>query len=339
MARSLKWAFSAVVKEAKESVVKPVWLLSAILVGVGITFGFAQYVSFFQPSSSFQPLLTATPSASGLRRDVLPRPVNVPAPETEIEYKSYNLPSSSVHVLWIPAKHVVTPVLVDGLETVETIARKEGAIAVLNGGFFDPENQKSTSFVTVQGKLVADPRLNERLVNNPALAPYLGKILNRSELRRYQCGEKVESAIVRHREPPLTNCQLIDALGGGPQLLPQNTALAEGFIAFDSDRLIRDAIGRNEPNARTAIGRTVNGNSVWVMIAQKPNSPASGMSLEALTKFMQTLDRGINLAMNLDGGSSSSLYYNGKAFYGKVDEAGKPVKRPVKSVLVIRPNR
>jgi exopolysaccharide biosynthesis protein len=40
--------------------------------------------------------------------------------------------------------------------------------------------------------------------------------------------------------------------------------------------------------------------------------------------------------MNLDGGSSSSFYYKGKTFYGKVNENGNPIKRPVKSALLIQ---
>jgi exopolysaccharide biosynthesis protein len=43
-------------------------------------------------------------------------------------------------------------------------------------------------------------------------------------------------------------------------------------------------------------------------------------------------------AMNLDGGSSASLYYNGRAIYGRVDQAGKKIIRPIKSILsVIKP--
>lgn len=323
------------VKKARD-VVK-IFGLVVVVVGIGVGLRLAQHASFFEPSS------TATPSAPGLPSNKPKQwpSSGIPALKTEIKYKAYNLPSSIVHVLWIPARSqfVVTPVLVDGVETVETIAQKQGAIAALNGGFFDPENQQSTSFVTVQGKLVADPRLNKRLVSNPDLAPYLDKIFDRSEFRRYQCGEAIKYAIVRHHEPPLTNCQLIDALGGGPQLLYQDTALAEGFSAYRNGKLIRDSLGRRDPNARTAIGLTANGDVVGVMVAQKPNSLESGMSLEALTKFLQTLKISISLALNLDGGSSSSLYYGGNTFYGKLDRADKPVIRSVKSVLLVKMNR
>ena len=216
------------------------------------------------------------------------------------------------------------------VNTVEEFAHKHRSIAIINGGFFDPSNQKTTSVVVIQGKLVADPKQNERLVNNPDLKPYLGKILNRTEFRRYLCGQTFRYDITRHSEPTPTGCQLIDALGGGPTILPELTLEQEGFL----DKVNRrDALGSNQPNARTAVGITHHGSIVLVMVAQKSNA-GGGMSLPELANFMKTL--GVEKAMNLDGGSSSSLYYKGKSFYGKVDEDGHPVKRSVKSVLLVQ---
>jgi exopolysaccharide biosynthesis protein len=57
------------------------------------------------------------------------------------------------------------------------------------------------------------------------------------------------------------------------------------------------------------VGITRDGSIVLVMVAQKPKNPTqSGMSLPlpALADFMKSL--GAQKAMNLDGGSSSSLY-------------------------------
>lgn len=57
------------------------------------------------------------------------------------------------------------------------------------------------------------------------------------------------------------------------------------------------------------MGITRDGSIVLVMVAQKPKNPTqSGMSLPlpALADFMKSL--GAQKAMNLDGGSSSSLY-------------------------------
>lgn len=58
------------------------------------------------------------------------------------------------------------------------------------------------------------------------------------------------------------------------------------------------------------------------------------MSLPELAKFMQTL--GIETAMNLDGGGSSALYYQGKTFSGKISSKGERIHRPVKSVLLVK---
>lgn len=255
----------------------------------------------------------------------------------EIQYNSYSLEQSIVHTLLIPASShfSVTPALSPELDTLESFAQKHQAIGAINGGFFDPENGKSTSIVIVQGQQVADPRTNERLMNNSNLAPYLPKILNRSEFRRYRCGGSIRYDITLHVTPTPTGCQLVEALGGGPSLLPL-ASVEEGFLDIANGQVIRDALGNNQPNARSAVGITRDRSIIFVMVAQKPESPTkSGLSLQALADFMKTL--GVEKALNLDGGSSSALYYNGKMFYGKVDKKSKQVKRPVKSVLLIQP--
>ncbi|MFB2894549.1 phosphodiester glycosidase family protein [Aerosakkonemataceae cyanobacterium BLCC-F50] len=256
--------------------------------------------------------------------------------QPEIEYKSYTLPRAVVHTLLIPktSRFSVKPVVSPTLKLLENIATKHQAFAAINGGFFDPVNQKTTSIVIREGALIADPKLNERFINNPKNAPYLDKMLARSELRRYICGATIRYDITLRNEAIPDSCRLIDALGGGPSLLPELNLVPEGFADVANGKVIRDALGSNQLNARTAVGITVDGSLLWVMVAQKPETPTtSGMSLPELAKFMKSL--GVEKAMNLDGGSSSSFYYKGQAFYGKVDSKGNWVKRPVKSVLLV----
>lgn len=259
--------------------------------------------------------------------------VPVAQPNPTITYKTYALPHSMVHVLTIPvgSGYMVTPIVAQTLASVEDLAQRPGTIAVINGGFFDPQNAKSTSYVVTQGRQTADPQQNERLINNPDLAAYMDKILNRSEFRQYRCGALITYDITLHQSPVPPGCELINALGAGPQLLPQSTAVAEGFIDNANGR---DALGSQSPNARSAVGMTQTGTIVWVMAAQKPESPTgSGLTLSELTEFMRSLS--VARAMNLDGGSSTALYYQGKTIYGKLDAAGKPVKRAVKSALLV----
>lgn len=260
-----------------------------------------------------------------------------PSPAADIQYNSYTRSHSVVHTLLIPgnSRFSVIPDVSPELSTLESFAQKHQAIAAINGGFFDPQNQKSTAYVVRQGVLVADPRNNERLMDNPNLAPYLEKILNRTEFRQYRCGATVRYDIALHSEPAPTGCYLVEALGGGPRLLPELTSLQEGFLDFDNGLVIRDPLNSAQPNARSAVGITGDGSILLVMVAQKPLSPkTSGMSLTALADFMKTL--GVEKAMNLDGGSSSSFYYKGKTFYGKVNDQGHQLKRPVLSVLLVK---
>lgn len=263
-------------------------------------------------------------------------PTVASSPPKTIRYFERTLPQSIAHILLIPAnsRFLVTPALSQKVATVEEFTQKHRAIAILNAGFFDPTNQKSTSYIVIQGKLIANPKENERLVNNPNLKPYLSQIFNRTEFRRYLCGQIIRYSIALHSQSPPAGCQLVDAIGAGPRLLPELTLVKEGFVDNANKR---DALGSNQPNARTAVGITRDGSVVLVMVAQKPSVSAnSGVSLAALADLMKTL--GADKAMNLDGGSSSSLYYNGKTFYGKVDLEGNPIKRPVKSVLLVQEN-
>lgn len=257
-----------------------------------------------------------------------------PMPTPELRYQIHNLPQAVVHSLEIPRNYQVKMAIANELQTLPRFAANQRITALLNGGFFDPQNQLSTSFVISQGQLVADPRQNPRLMGNPQLATYLDKILNRSELRLYTCGQNKRYAITNHNQPIPAECQLTESIGGGPQLLPELTAREEAFFETANGTVVRDAIGLNQPNARTAVGIKANGDLVWVMVAQKPENPRnSGLSLPDLAKFMTQL--GVVQALNLDGGSSSSFYYQGQTFYGKVNPEGDRIQRAVKSVLVL----
>jgi len=289
-------------------------------------------------------------------------------PTPELVYQVQTLPQAVVYSLEIPQNYFpsINIAVANELQTLPRFAASSSTpisppgaiapalnpvIAILNGGFFDPQNQLSTSFVTTQGQVVADPRQNPRLMENPQLTSYLARILDRSELRLYICNPNNSNSnssqannptkhyqITNHSQPSPTNCQITEAVGGGPQLLPVLTAREEGFFETENGVVVRDAIGLNQPNARTAVGIKANGNLVWVMVAQKSENPRnSGLSLPDLAKFMQQM--GVIQALNLDGGSSSSFYYRGQTFYGKVNGEGDRIQRAVKSVLVLQENR
>jgi Phosphodiester glycosidase len=271
---------------------------------------------------------------TGCSSPVSPAATALPTVPPTLDYHVDRLPTAVVHRLTIPAgdAFVITPIVSNRLATVEEFAQQTQAIAVINGGFFDPANQLSTSHILRQGQPIADPQQNDRLMQNPELSPYLTQILNRSEFRRYQCGSEQRYDITPHNAPPPTGCQLVDALGAGPRLLPESTLEAEGFWAQLPGSAVRDPLGRDQPNARSAVGIQKDGSVVWVMVGQERDRP--GLSLPALADYLTRL--GVEQALNLDGGSSASIVYKGQPHYGRLDATGKPVRRSVKSVLILK---
>lgn len=76
-------------------------------------------------------------------------------------------------------------IVADDLMTTREVHKKADAVLTINGGFFDPQNKKTVSYVTNDGHMMADPLFNENLLADPILRKNLDKILNRSEFRVY----------------------------------------------------------------------------------------------------------------------------------------------------------
>ncbi len=251
-----------------------------------------------------------------------------------ISYQTYSQPHSVIHIITIPhdSNYEIIPTATSELATLKKFVMQNDAIAAINGGFFDPKNQQTTSYILQQGKVLADPRNNIGLIENLKIQPYLGKILNRSEFRTYLCGKDLQYDIALHSDPIPLGCQLQDALGAGPKILPLETSIQEGFVAYKNGKLVRNAIGTTFRNARSAIAITKNQDVLLIMVAQRAHKN-SGMSLSELANFLSKL--GVVKAMNLDGGSSSAISYQGQIIYGRLDRHGNEVKRSLKSVLLV----
>ena len=252
----------------------------------------------------------------------------------EISYQAYPQPNSIVHIITIPegSNYDITPTATSELATLKKFVIQSNAIAAINGGFFDPKNKLTTSYILQQGVVLADPRRNIGLITNRNIQPYLGKILNRSEFRSYICGKNVHYDIALHSDPIPLGCQLQDALGAGPKILPIETSVQEGFVAYKDGKLVRNAIGTTSRNARSAIAITKNQDILLVMVEQRSYKD-SGMSLSELANFLSTL--GVVRAMNLDGGSSSAISYQDRIIYGRLNRDNNKVKRSLKSVLLV----
>jgi hypothetical protein len=249
----------------------------------------------------------------------------------------------TVHVAHIPISQgwAIVPAVSESLQPLPQFVQAEVGstmqpVAAINAGFFDPQNQLTTSHIVVGGESVADPQDNERLMQNPDLTVHLPQILNRSEFRRYRCPTGDRYAIAQHLELAPPDCVLIDAVGAGPRILPDLALAAEAFLTVDEGGTMRDALGSSGRNARSAIALLPNGDVLLAMAAQQSEAPTqSGISLEEMATFLASL--GAADALNLDGGSSAGLWIEGQAIYGRVNGAGDRIERPIKSVLLVVP--
>jgi hypothetical protein len=289
------------------------------------------------------------------------------APSTDLLFVDRRIPEGRLLAVKIPAGSLywVVPALSASGQVydVADFAKKHNALSVMNAGYFDPNNRQTTSFVLTPSQGVADPRQNKRLMESKTLQPYLKQILNRSEWRVLICSEgKTAYQIALAQDPLPTGCRLVARVGGGPRLLPEEGKLTDRFKteAFvdgpkenkgtenqDKANYSRDPIGVDQPNARSAVGLTEAGDVWLVMVAQEGDSKKSdsnklettknkrGVSLSRLANLMK--DLGVKSALNLDGGTSSQLWYKGQHYIGKVRPDGEPVTRKVKSVLMVVP--
>lgn len=289
--------------------------------------------------------------------------------EEDVVFEIHRLERAQMYLLRIPAgaAFYVEPVVSDGLAKLPVFAQEPDVVAVLNGGFFDPKNQQTASHVIANGKVLLDPNQNLDLITNTNVASYMAQILNRSEFRRYDCGGAERYGIDFHNGLVPAGCDRLDALGAGPQLLPTMTHQQEAFWDVVDGKVLRNPIGMTFPNARSAIGIEADGTVMLAMAAQLPPPavPASlptakpiadgqpipvtlppqnqvpeappwrsGVTLEEMANFLKS--QGAVEALNLDGGSSSAMYYNRRTYYGRLNKEGQTVQRSIKSALVVR---
>ncbi len=187
------------------------------------------------------------------------------------------------------------------------IARKEKALAAINGGFFNLSNGESTSYVVINGKPQCEPKHNKALVENPTLKPYLETIFNRSELRILENKEGQRKArIMPHNTAIPDGWTLIHSLQAGPMLIPTLTESEEAFVRKTDAGKIIDSIGSHKRAARTAVGVTHDNHILFFCVANKGQEEfSSGITLAELAKTMA--DLGCAQAINLDGGTSTTM--------------------------------
>ena len=233
---------------------------------------------------------------------------------------------NGIYIIKLSKNVLLEPYVTEGVKTNKEVFKNNNFILSMNAGYFDTVNKQTTSYVVIDGETVLDPTDNKNLINNPKLHAGMDKILNRSELRYLACPLENKYVIQKHFEPVEEGCTILNSIQAGPQLLPKMDMEAEFFITKnEKGEITRDAIGMNRIVPRIAVGIS-DDNSLYIFVATKKHP----MSMPQFAQYIS--DRGINNAINFDGGGSVSLNYKDLDIFSE----HKNARRQVKSFLVVK---
>lgn len=117
---------------------------------------------------------------------------------------------------------------------------------------------------------------------------------------------------------------------GAYNILSFGPALIEhGSISVDKNEEVGKSMASNP---RTAIGIIDNLHYVLVVSDGRTNA-SEGLSLYELAEFMESL--GVTTAYNLDGGGSSTMYFNGRVVNNPTTNGNKVSERSVSDIVYI----
>ena len=188
-------------------------------------------------------------------------------------------------------------------EKTSEIAEDVNAILAVNGDFYGAQE---SGYVIRNGVLYRDTAAEDR-----------------QDLVIYEDGsfEVVE-------ESEITAQELLDK--GAWQVLSFGPGLVEdGEIAVSENEEVGKAMASNP---RTALGVTDDGHYLFV-VSDGRTSESEGLSLYEMAEFMQSL--GAVTAYNLDGGGSSTMYFNGEVVNNPTTSGRSIKERSVSDIVYI----
>jgi len=115
----------------------------------------------------------------------------------------------------------------------------------------------------------------------------------------------------------------VSAVGGAPMLIENGKI----DISVAQDK-VRADISRSE-RSRTAVGLTKSGVLLLAVVKEMESAGYGGVTLTVLSELL--LDEGAQIAMNLDGGGSSTIVVAGESL-----NIAESLQRPVSNVIVLR---
>lgn len=182
-------------------------------------------------------------------------------------------------------------------ETVSNIAKDNDAVAAINaGGFHDPNGTGTGrlpyGFIMQDGNYV------------------IGKDVGLDEAVDFVGFTKQGNLIAgTYTKTELADMDAAEGITFGPPLI------------VDGQKMITDGDGGWGIGPRTAIGQKKDGTVIFLVIDGRQPGYSTGATLRDVQDVLY--EEGCYIAANLDGGSSTTLYYNGKVVNKPADLLGE----------------
>lgn len=182
-------------------------------------------------------------------------------------------------------------------DTTSNIAKMNGAVAAINGGGFHDPNGTGTGrlpygFILHDGEYI------------------IGKDVGLSESVDFIGFSKSGNLIAgNYDKTELADMKAMEGITFGPPLI------------VDGKKMITDGDGGWGVGPRTAIGQRKDGTVLFVVIDGRQPGYSIGATLRDVQDVLY--EKGAYIAANLDGGSSSTLYLNGKVVNKPADLLGE----------------
>lgn len=192
-------------------------------------------------------------------------------------------------------------------ETTSSIAKRNGAIAAINGGGFVDYKWAGTG-----GKPVGILMSNGKYIS--------GELKDKDKKQEVIAFTEDGMLIVgKHSQNELKKYNVKEAINFGPPLV------------VNGKPTIKKGDGGGGISPRTVIGQKADG-SVMFLVVDGRTIKSVGATYKEVQDIM--LSYGAENAANLDGGSSTTMYYNGKVINTPSDALGE---RAVPSVYMVMP--
>lgn len=242
-----------------------------------------------QSFASFSNESVSNQSSSSTKSTVVSTASEYEDGDKKITLKTYERDNTKIYVGFVTIKKntSIKTALADETygknvtDKTSDIAQSVNAVLAINGDFYGAKN---AGYVIRNGTLLRSESLSD----------------DQEDLVIYKDG-----GMEIIKEGDVTAQELLDK--GAVQVLSFGPALIEdGKVTVGSSDEVGKAMASNP---RTAIGIIDENNYVFV-VSDGRTDESEGLSLKELAEFMQELN--VKTAYNLDGGGSSTMYFNGQ---------------------------